>query len=155
MRKLLAVLVAFAALCGGATLAAAQTSHTPEQAKAFVEKAANFYKSEGREKALAAFSDPKGQWVDGDLYLVVQDANDPKLTMLAHGVVKALIGKPQIDVKDADGKAFNQDMVAAVAKAGEAWVTYKWANPATKKIAVKKSYFLKVGDVIIGAGVYQ
>ncbi len=155
MRKLLAVLVAVAGLCGGATVAAAQTSHTPDQAKSFVDKAAGFYKSEGKDKALAAFSDPKGQWVDGDLYLVVMDANDPKLTMLAHGVNKALIGKPQIDVKDADGKAFNQDMVAAVAKQGNIWINYKWPNPATKKIAVKKTYFIKAGDVIIGAGVYE
>ncbi len=78
MRKLLTVLFALAALCGGVVMAAAQTAHTADQAKAFVEKAAAFYKSEGKEKALAAFSDPKGAWVDGDLYLVVQDATDPK-----------------------------------------------------------------------------
>jgi len=154
MRKLLAVLVAIPSLCGGITLAAAQTSHTPDQAKALVEKAVAFYKTEGREKALAAFSDPKGQWVDGDLYLVVH-ANEPQLTMLAH-VNKGLIGKPQIDVKDADGRPFNQDMHAALAKSNDTWITYKWVNPGTKKIAVKKSYFVKLGDdVIIGAGAYE
>jgi cytochrome c len=52
-------------------------------------------KREGKDKALAAFSDPKGEFVDGDLYLVVMDAADGKLTMLAHGVNKALIGKPR------------------------------------------------------------
>jgi len=155
MRKFLAVLVALAGLCGGATLALAQTAHSPEQAKAFVEKAAAFYKSEGKDKALAAFSDPKGPWVEGDLYLVVMDANDGKLTMLAHGVNKALIGKPQIDVKDADGKSFNQDTAAALAKGNEVWISYKWPNPETKKIAGKKAYFSKVGDVVIGAGVYE
>ena len=114
MRKFLTVLFALAGLCGGVVMATAQTAKTPDDAKAFVEKAAAFYKTEGKDKALAAFSDPKGAWVDGDLYLVVQDANDPKLTMLAHGVNKALIGKPQIDTKDAEGKAFNQDMLAAL-----------------------------------------
>ena len=153
MRKLLAVLVALVGLCGGATLAAAQTSHTPEQAKAFVEKAVAFYNAEGKEKALAAFSDPKGQWVDGDLYIVVQ-ATDPQMTMLAH-INKGLVGKPQIDTKDAEGRAFNLDVIAGLAKSNDVWVSYKWPNPATKKIAGKKSYFVKTGDVIIGAGVYE
>jgi cytochrome c len=155
MRKLLTVFLALASLCGGVVMAAAQSSHTPDQAKALVEKAVAFLKSEGKDKALAAFSDPKGQWVDGDLYLVVQDANDPKLAMLAHGVNKALIGKPQIETKDAEGRAFNQEMFAALSKSDDVWVTYKWPNPATKKIATKKAYFYKSGDVIIGAGVYE
>jgi signal transduction histidine kinase len=155
MRKLLTVLFAIATLCGSGVMAAAQTAATPDQAKAFVEKAATFFKSEGRDKALAAFSDPKGAWVNGDLYLVVMDAKDGKLTMLAHGVNKALIGKPQIDVKDAEGKAFNQDTAAAMAKGNDVWISYMWPNPATKKIASKKAYFLKVGDVLIGAGVYN
>ena len=136
-------------------MAVAQAAHTPEQVKAFVEKAVAFYKSEGKDKALPAFSDPHGQWVEGDLYLVVMDANDGKLTMLAHGTNKALIGKPQIDVNDADGKAFNKEMVATLSKVDEAWVSYKWSNPATRKIGMKRTYWFKAGDVIIGAGVYE
>jgi signal transduction histidine kinase len=155
MRTLKLALVAIATAWFGATLAMAQATHTPEQAKAFVEKAAAYYKSEGKEKALAAFSDNQGPWVEGDLYLVVMDANDGKMTMLAHGTNKALIGKPQIDVNDAEGKAFNKETNAALSKANDTWVTYKWSNPATKKIAQKKSYWVKTGDVIIGAGVYE
>lgn len=63
-------------------------------------------------------------------------------------------GKPQIDVKDAEGKAFNREMAAVLEKGNETWMTYAWPNPATKKIAPKKSYVVKVGDVVIGAGVY-
>jgi len=155
MRKFLTVVLAFAGLCAMSIAAAAQGAHTPDQAKALVEKAANYLKAEGKDKALAVFSDPKGEFVEGDLYLFVMDANDSKLTMLAHGVNKALIGKPQIDVKDADGKAFNQDMVAMLTSASDGWLSYMWPNPATKKIAPKKTYVTKVGDVIIGAGVYN
>ncbi len=155
MQRLLTVFLTLVGLFGMVTVAAAQNAHTPEQAKAFVEKAASFIKAEGKDKALAVFSDPKGEFVDGDLYLFVMDANDGKLTMLAHGVNKGLIGKSQIDVKDAEGQAFNRDMVAMLSKADDAWLTYKWPNPATKKIASKKSYVVKVGDVIIGAGVYN
>ena len=155
MRKLMTVVLALAGLCGGVVMAAAQTAHTPDQAKAFVEKAVTFLKSEGKDKALVAFSDPKGQWVNGDLYLVVLDGKDGKLTMLAHGVNKGLIGKAQIDMKDADGRAFNQETAAALSKADNVWISYKWPNPATKKIAAKKAYFVKAGDVIVGAGVYE
>jgi signal transduction histidine kinase len=153
MRKLLTVVLTLAGLFGVITAAAAQS--TPDQAKALVEKAAAYLKTEGKDKALAAFSDPKGEFVNGDLYLFVMDAKDGKLTMLAHGVNKALIGKPQIEVKDADGKAFNKDTVEMLSKADTAWVDYKWPNPATKKIASKRSFVTKVGDVVIGAGVYN
>lgn len=156
MRKLMTVVLALAGLCGGIVMAAAQTAHTPDQAKAFVQKAVAFLKSEGKDKALAAFADPKGAWVEGDLYLVVFDANDGKLTMLAHGVNnKALAGKPQIDLKDADGKAINRELSDALTKTNEVWLSYTWPNPATKKIAKKKAYFVKAGDVIVSAGVYE
>jgi len=153
MRKLLTVFLAIAALCGATVMASAQAAHTPEQAKAFVDKAIAFYKSEGKAKAFEAFSDPKGQWVDGDLYIVVH-GTDPQLTMLAH-INKGLVGKPQIETKDAEGRLFNQDVIAGLAKGDSVWVSYKWVNPATKKIAVKKSYFVKVDDIIIAAGVYE
>jgi cytochrome c len=155
MQRLLTMFLALAGLFGMVAVAAAQSGHTPDQAKALVEKAASYLKAEGRDKALTVFSDPKGEFVEGDLYLFVMDANDGKLTMLAHGVNKALIGKPQIDVKDAEGKAFNRDMVTMLSGANEGWMTYMWPNPATKKIGSKKSYVVKVGDVIIGAGIYN
>jgi len=155
MQKLLTVFVVCAGLCTGSVIASAQTAHTPDQAKALVEKAAAFYKSEGKEKALAAFNDPEGQWVEGDLYLVVHTADDPKLMMLAHGANKALIGKSMIDLKDAEGKPFNQEMLNGLKTSKDVWVSYKWSNPATKKIASKKTYYLKVDDVIIAAGVYE
>jgi cytochrome c len=155
MRKWLAMFLGIGALVCMVTMTSADDNHTPEQAKAFVRKAVEYLKREGKEKALAVFSDPKGEFVDGDLYLVVFDAVDGKLTMLAHGVNQALIGKPSIDTRDANGKAFNRETVAALATADDYWVTYAWSNPVTKKIAQKKSYFVKVGDVIIGAGVYN
>jgi cytochrome c len=155
MPKLLTMLFGLGCLLSVVATASAESNHTPEQAKALVQKAAEYLKREGKEKALPVFSDPNGEFVDGDLYLFVMDAVDGKLTMLAHGVNKALIGKPQIDVRDANGKAFNQETIAALSAANEFWLTYAWPNPMTKKIAQKKSFLMKVGDVIIGAGVYN
>jgi cytochrome c len=150
------LLISLASLFCMIAVAGADASHTADQVKAFVQKAADYMKSEGKEKALAAFNDPKGAFVEGDLYIVAQDAADGKFTMLAHGANKGLIGKPQIDTKDAEGKAFNRDVIAALNKDGdEIWTSYLWVNFATKKIARKKSYFLRVGDVVLAAGMYE
>lgn len=154
MHKLLTAVLALAGLLIF-TAAPRAEGHTPEQAKAFVEKAVAFYKSNGKEKALAAFNDPKGEFVEGDLYVVAMDGADGKLTLLAHPLLKPVIGKPQIDQKDADGRAFNQETVAGLAKSDAVWIDYKWPNPATKKIAGKRMYLHKVDDLVIGAGVYN
>ncbi len=156
MRKIVSLLIGLAGLFGMLSVAAAAPSHTPDQVKAFVHKAMAYMKSEGNEKAFAAFSDPKGAFVDGELYLVVMNATDGQMTMLAHGAVKALIGKPQIDTKDAEGKAFNREVPAKLVKDGdEIWLDFMWPNPATKKLGKKHMYFTRVGGVFIGAGLYE
>ncbi|MEZ5786099.1 MAG: cache domain-containing protein [Xanthobacteraceae bacterium] len=154
MRKLMTGVFALIGLFALTTASFAEGT-TPEQAKAFVEKAVSYYKSVGKDQALAAFGDPNGAFRDGELYLVVMDGNDGKLTMLAHGVNKALVGKPQIDMKDAEGRAFNQETAAALAKGDSTWVEFKWPNPVTKKIANKRAYFVKVDGMVIGAGIYN
>lgn len=155
MRRLTVTVLSAFALMVSATLGFASSPKSPDDAKSLVEKAAAFVKSNGRDQALAAFSNPSGGFTDGELYIYVLDAKDGKLTMLAHGVNKALIGKPQLDMKDADGKAFNHETASIAKTKGEGWVEYKWPNPATKKIAVKVSFVKLVDGMIIGAGVYK
>ncbi|MBX9868292.1 MAG: hypothetical protein K2X63_00700, partial [Burkholderiaceae bacterium] len=46
---------------------------TKEEAVAMVKKAVAFYKKNGREKSLAAFSDQSGQFRDRELFLIVLD----------------------------------------------------------------------------------
>jgi cytochrome c len=78
---------------------------TPEEAKALVEKAIAFYKANSRERALAEFSNPKGLFVNGHLYIF---AYNPEGTIIAHGGDPKLVGQNFIDVKDADGKYFSR-----------------------------------------------
>jgi signal transduction histidine kinase len=120
-------------------------------AQAMVKKAITFLKANGKEKALAEFSNPTGQFVKGELYLTVWDFNG---TQIAHGANIKLVGKNLIDLKDTTGKAFVKDFMAA-GKKGNGWVDYKWTNPASKKIEVKHTYLEASGDMIIGAGVYE
>jgi len=123
---------------------------TRQEAKALVEKAIAYYKANGREKALAEFSNPKGPFVKGHLYIF---AYNPEGTIIAHGGDPKLVGQDFIDVKDADGKYFVREFIKIGPKGG--WVKYKWKNYVTKKIEDKTTYLKRIDDVIIGCGVYK
>jgi signal transduction histidine kinase len=75
---------------------------------------------------------------------------------MAHGGSAAIIGKNMKDLKDADGKLFIQEMMAAAKTKGSGWVDYKWKNPKTGEVLPKSSYVEKLGDnAFIGCGIYK
>jgi hypothetical protein len=111
-------------------------SATPEDAKALAQKAMAFYKANGKEKAIAEFNNPKGQFVKGDLYVVVQGYDG---VLLANGGNQKIVGQNHLELKDPSGKYFVKEMIEA-AKKGGGWVTYSWTNPVTKKIGAKKAW---------------
>jgi hypothetical protein len=152
LRKLTMIALAIFAVAGVQLAAVAATQGTPDEAKAMVEKAAKLLATEGKEKAFQQFDDSKGQFVDRDLYVFVLDKDG---TTIAHAVNKAVIGKSLLKLKDADGKAFIQEMLDVANSKGEGWVDYKWPNPVTKKVESKSSFIKKVGDMIVGVGVYK
>ncbi|MEC5216618.1 cytochrome c [Actimicrobium sp. GrIS 1.19] len=143
----------FALLLAGAVSAAEKGSK--DEAVALVKKAAAYLKENGKEKAFAEFNKPNGPFVDRDLYIFVYSANGDG-TNLAHGANPSLVGKNLIDLRDADGKAIVKNFIeVGNSSAGSGWVDYKWANPVTKAIESKSTYIEKVGDVLIGSGVYK
>ncbi len=125
---------------------------TADEAVALVKQAVALYKTDGPDKAFAAFQDPKGAFQVKDLYVFVQDM---KGNMLSHGKNPGLIGKDLSHLKDADGKEFVAEMMALAASGKSGWVDYKWANPATRKIQTKTSYVEPVDGLFIGAGIYK
>jgi cytochrome c len=131
---------------------AAEEQGTAEEAVAMVKKAVAYLKANGKEKAFAEFSNPKGQFIDRDLYILVLD---PNIVMLAHGVNPRIIGKSLIDTKDADGKPFARLFYEIGNTKGSGWVDYKWPNPVTKAIEQKSTYVEKVDDVLVACGIYK
>ena len=123
---------------------------TPDGAKALVERAIAFYKANGKEKALAEFSKPKGKFVRGDLYIF---AFNPTGTIIAHGGDPKLVGRDFIDVQDTDGKYFAREFIKVGPAGG--WVDYKWMNYVTKKVDAKTAYLKRIDDVIVGCGAYK
>jgi signal transduction histidine kinase len=124
---------------------------TQDDAKAWVEKAVAFYKASGKRIALAEFTNPKGAFVQDELYIYVLNL---KGTMLAHGVNGKFVGQDFIDLKDSDDKLFIKEIVDTANAKGSGWVDYKWYQPVAKQWLPKIGYFEKVDDLIICSGVY-
>jgi signal transduction histidine kinase len=125
---------------------------TAAEAEAMVKKAVQLIKTEGKEKAFAAFCDLKGKFVDRDLYITVYDLNGK---CLAHGANPKMVGKDLIDLKDPDGKPFVKERVEMSKTKDKFWLDYKFTNPISKKIEPKSMYSEKVGDIIVNCGIYK
>lgn len=123
------------------------------EAVAMVKKAVALIKSDGKEKAFAAISDPANKdFHDRDLYIYVYDLNG---VAVAHGVNPKLVGKNLLDMKDNEGKAMIQEMVKVAKEKGSGWVDFKWPNPVTKAVEAKSGYVERAGDLLVGSGIYK
>jgi len=122
-----------------------------QKAKNWVSKAIAFYKASGKEIALAEFTNPKGPFVQDEMYIFVLD---PKGIMIAHGVNEKYIGKNFIDLQDSTGKSFIREIINAANVNGSGWIDYQWYNPVTKETKPKSVYFERVDDLIFCSGIY-
>lgn len=128
----------------------ASASAPKVEAESMVKRGIAYIKANGKDKALSEFSNQKGQFVKGELYIYVVDQ---KGIVIAHGTTPKLIGKNFFDLKDANGKLFIQEIMR-VAKSG-GWVEYKWNNPVSKKIENKFAYVETIGGMFVICGVYR
>ena len=149
LRKLLILMLFVSASLITCTYSFAEPKHaTKDEAQAIATKAADFLKKEGADKAFAAFN-AGGDWRKGDLYVFVIDKTG---TWKASGARPELVGKNDLNTPDANGKLFIKEIVA-IDKNG--WVDYKFNSPGDNKPHDKSSYFVRVGDFLVGAGAYK
>src|SRR5471032_154681 len=150
LKHLLAGLMLLSALGAGAA-----EKGTADEAVAMVKKAGEFLKKNGKEKAYAEFNNPKGQFIQKDLYIFTFLANGDGVE-LANGANAKLVGKNVLEMRDADGKFLIKDILAlGMGKEGKGWVDYKWPNPSTGTVDGKRTYVERVEDVVIGCGIYK
>ncbi|OJX70243.1 cache domain-containing protein [Magnetospirillum sp. 64-120] len=128
------------------------TRHGFEEVQAMVDDAVAFMKKVGPEKAFAAFNDPKGKWIKGDLYIFAFDA---KGVYMATGYRPERTGSDSWEMTDAAGLKVVQEIIKKAKRNGSGLVDYLWKNPATGKLENKTSYVVQVGDYVIGAGFYH
>lgn len=149
MKKVVAACVAvFFFVC----VALAQQNGTKDEAVALVKKAVAQYKSTGKDKTFADISDPKGPFVDRDLYVVVYDMNG---NCLAHGANAKQVGKNLMELRDPDGKFFVKERVELGKSKESFWQDYKFMNPVSKQIENKSMYMESVDGMLFGCGVYS
>lgn len=152
MKKLLAILcLGLFALVTGSIGYAAEFG-TGTEAEAMVKKAIALIKAEGKDKAFVEINNPKGKFVDRDLYVFVYDMTGK---CVAHGFNQKMIDKDLLEMKDSDGKFYVKERVEIAKTKGKGWQDYKFTNPVSKKIEQKTAYIEKLDDMIIGCGVYK
>jgi cytochrome c len=149
LKRLLAASLA-GLLMAGSALAADQGSAA--EAEAMVKKAVAHIKAAGPEKAYDEFTNGKS-FKDRDLYIIVYDLNGKNL---AQGANPKLVGKDLIGLKDPDGKPIIQMFVDVAKTKGKGWVEgYKFLNPVSQKMEGKAMYLERVGDTLVGCGIYK
>jgi signal transduction histidine kinase len=153
MRKTWIALFTLVALLPGATLAQDRARATTKDAELMVQKAIAYVAKEGKEKALAAFNDPKGAFTYLDLYVYVMDLDGK---VLAHGRNQKFVGKNHTGLKDAAGNYHFSRHALELAKAkGKGWYEYRIENPQTGKTEDKVAYIERAGDLVISCGVFR
>jgi signal transduction histidine kinase len=147
-----AVLVGSLVVASAGVARAEEKPGTASEAVAMVKKVSAFIRANGQAKAFAEINNPRGQFVDRDLYVTVYDMGG---TCLAHGFNPKMVGKSMIDLKDPDGKPFIRERSEQARTQKEFWIDYKYINPTTKQIGSKSMYTERVGDLLVSCGVYK
>jgi methyl-accepting chemotaxis protein len=123
-----------------------------ERAVELVKHAIVWVRKVGPERALKDVQNPAGEFIQGDIYVVVWDLNG---VVLAIPVNHFMLGKSQLDLTDADGKKVTRDILELVRLHGTGWYDYRFRNPKSGKIEPKSLYVERDGDLVFGCGIYR
>ena len=115
-----------------------------------VRQAIEFAKSHGKEAVIAEVN--KGKFKDGEVYVTIYDQEGK---CLAHPVKPALVGSNLMSVKDPDGVPYVKERNDLVKAKGSGWVSYKFANPVSKKLEKKESFAELWEGLVFSAGAYE
>jgi signal transduction histidine kinase len=144
--------VAVAAMLGAALVAStafAEQRVTPKEVEAMVRKAVVYIKATPRDKAMADITDPKGQFVDRELYLTVYKMDG---TALAHGMNAKFVGKNMIEFRDANGKEHIRERLEMAKTKTSFWQDFTFINPVNRKIEPKQMYCERTDDMLVVCG---
>lgn len=145
----------FAISLSGAALADEHRG-TPDEAVTMVKKAVAYLKENGRDKAIAAFNRPNGEFINGDLYVFMFGTTGEQTGVaLAHGQNPKMVNKNLLELNAGGVFPIKEFLKLANSPAGKGWVVYKWPNSISKNLEEKHTYIEKSGDVLLGVGVYK
>ena len=127
---------------------------TRDEAMAMVRRVQEKFKKDGPEATFRAINSNAPGFMDRDLFPYVHKIDGTEL--VAAGFPAAIRGKNLHDVKDQDGKYFVQEFVrVATTPPYHGWVDYRFLNPKTKMVDDKSAWIERMGDYLVGVGVYK
>jgi cytochrome c len=126
---------------------------TPKEAEAMVRKGVAYIKATPRDKAMADITDPKGSFVDRELYLTVYKMDG---TALAHGANAKFVGKNMIELRDGNGKEHIRERLEIAKNKTSFWQDFTFVNPVNKKMEPKQMYCERTDEmIVVCGGVYK
>ena len=123
-----------------------------DEVVAQVKKGIAFYKSAGKDKAIAEFNNKDGQFAKGEDYI---DVHDVAGNCVAHPTTPSLVGLNRLEAADPAGKKFIKEIVDASKTKPSGWLTYQRKNPVSGKIENKLAYWEVYDGLIFKAGTYD
>jgi methyl-accepting chemotaxis protein len=125
---------------------------TADQARQMVFDAQMHIQSMGFERASADFHDPRGGFLDRDLYIFVFDRAG---YYIVHGAAAHKEGTHLSEIQGLDADKLVNDAWHACDHEQGGWVTYAITNPLTDAIQAKISYVVPLDDNrLLGCGCY-
>ena len=118
-----------------------------EAAKDYVQRALDFFDSEGLDATIAFYD--SWQSLDGQFYLFLIGADD---NYLAHPIFPHLKGADIKDVVASDGYALGKEIAKATAEGH--WVDYLWPHPVTRLEEAKSTWVVRHAGLIFASGYY-
>lgn len=119
-----------------------------------VEDAIASIREKGEQGAFEDFRDPSSGFLFYNAYVFVLDTEG---ILLVNNGFPENEGKNLIGMRDIDGRAFVQEMLA-VPTGSSAWIHYKWPKPGDSRPSAKSSFVRRVDfdgrELVIGSGVY-
>ena len=147
------ILAAALGVAFAASAIAAEQRVTPKEAEAMVKKGVAYIKASPRDKAMADITDPKGSFVDRELYLTVYQMDG---TALAHGANAKFVGKNMIELRDGNGKEHIRERMELAKTKASFWQDFTFINPVNKKMEPKQMYCERTDDkLIVCGGIYK
>ena len=127
---------------------------TRDEAVAMVRRVQEKFKKDGPEATFRAINSNAPMFMDRDLFPYVHKLDGTQL--VAAGFPASIRGKNLHDLKDQDGKYFVQEFVrVATTPPYHGWVDYRFLNPKTNAIDDKSAWIERMGDYLVGVGVYK
>ncbi len=124
----------------------------------FVKEAAELFSKKG-EDAFIEFGKEGSKWFSGKKYIFIYNSSGD---CIFHPVLKDLIGKNLLDMKDLNGKPIGQliQSIASNSQKPYGWIHYLWAEPGEIFPSWKDAYIIGVKGpdgktYAVGSGTYN